>query len=333
MSADSHFHKYLFLNNFLFRAFFAALLTIACAAAHAQEQVQQAPVEAPTQAPSRDTASLARELVTAKGSYADKKRHYEEARVSAYVPILLKAVGAGPAWKPGHPNWQATERRINDEWRKLYADYLARMGRDVSYDWMDAALAGAYAQVFNVEELDALLAFYRLPAAGALLTLEKSLLEIYPREMVRALTRLLFGHETLNEREQAALRAPENRLRREFVELFESEKIFHDEILRIGARYVDAQHMLVQQGALATGAEAIDMLRSKLDATATADIQAFLKSPLARKERAFLGATFPAATPAAEDPVRAAAEEAAFYKNLRQLSLQWREVAAQPATK
>lgn len=320
MSTDSHYHKYLFLQNFMFRVMAIALLMTVCAASYAQT-------------PAPDAASLARELVTAKGGYAEKKRRYEEARISAYVPILLKAVGAGPAWKPGHPNWQATERRINDEWRKLYAFYLVRMGRDAAYDWMDAALAGAYAQIFTAGELEALLAFYRSPAAGALLALEKSVLEIYPREMVRALTRLLFGHETLSERDQAALRAPENRLRRDFVELFESEKIFHDEILRIGARYVDAQHALVQQGALATGAEAIDALRGKLDAAAAADLQAFLTSPLARKERAFLGATFPAATPAAEDPARAAAEEAAFYNTLRQLSLQWREFAAQPATR
>lgn len=325
MSTDTSHNTYLFLNHFIslvfhaFRAphaFCAALLAVGCAAACAQ-----------------DAASLASELITAKGGYTEKKRHYEEARLSAYVPILLKAVGAGPAWKPGHPNWQATEQRINDEWRKLYAEYLTRMGRDATYGWMDAALASAYAQVFNAEELDALLAFYRSPAAGTLIALEKSLLETYPREMVRALSRLLFGHETLSERDQAALRAPENRLRREFVELFESEKIFHDEILRIGTRYVDAQQALLQPGALATGAETIDALRGKLDAAMAADVQAFLKSPLARKERAFLGAAFPAATPVAEDPARTAAEEVVFYKNLRQLSLQWRELAAQPTTK
>jgi Uncharacterized protein conserved in bacteria (DUF2059) len=298
------------------RLLLASLLTLACAAASAQ-----------------DSAALARELVTAKGGYVEKKRLYEEARLRAYVPILLKAVGKGPAWRPGHPQWQATEQRINDEWRKLYAGYLARMGREATYGWMDEALATAYARLFSAEDLETLLVFYRSPAGGTLIALEKAVLEIYPREMVRSLTRLLFGHETLTEREQAAQRAPENRLRRDFVELFESERIFHDEILRIGARYVDAQHPLVQQGALATGADAIDALRGKIDDTALAQAQAFVKSPLARKERAFLGEIVPAATPVAEDPRRAAEEEAVFYQGLRQLSAQWREFAAQPAAK
>ena len=89
----------------------------------------------------QDAATLARELVTVKGGYVEKKRHFEEIRIRAYVPILLKAVGTGPAWKPGHPNWADTEQRIAEEWRKYYLEYLAHMGRDTSYSWVDGVLA------------------------------------------------------------------------------------------------------------------------------------------------------------------------------------------------
>ena len=73
----------------------------------------------------QDPFPLAQELITQKTGYTDKKRDLEELRVRAYIPVLLKAVGKGPAWNPQHPNWAATEKRINVEWRKLYADGTA----------------------------------------------------------------------------------------------------------------------------------------------------------------------------------------------------------------
>lgn len=276
----------------------------------------------------QDTNSLARDLVTLKGGYAEKKRLLEELRIRAYVPILLKAVGKGSAWRPGHPNWADTEQRIAGEWRKLYASYLARVGRDTNYQWMDAALTSAYAQVFSAGDLEALLRFYRSDAGTALIALEKPLLEPYMQELVRSLTRVLLGADLLTEREQAALRSPDNRLRRDFVEVFEAENVYHDEILRIGSRYIEGQQALLQQGALATTAATIDSLRGKLDATAVQEILAFVKSPLARRERAFLLTTLPAAIPVAEDPAQTAAEEAAFYKELAQRSAEWQKFAA-----
>ncbi len=101
----------------------------------------------------QDTAARARELVTVKGGYANKKIDIEELRIRAYIPILLKAAGKGEAWKTGHPNWADTERRIATEWRKLYADYMARMGRDMSFVWIDEALAREYARLFTCSHL------------------------------------------------------------------------------------------------------------------------------------------------------------------------------------
>lgn len=281
-----------------------------------------------TLALAQDSAVLARELVTLKGGYAEKKRQLEEVRIRAYIPILLKAVGKGPAWKPGHPNWAETERRIADEWRKLYVDYLTRMGRDTRYGWMDDALTREYARTFSSEELGVLLGFYRSSAGGALLALEKELLGFYPGEMLRSLARVMIGNETLSGREQALFRSPESRARRDFVSIFESEKIIHEESVRIGGAYVEASYPTVQLGAIATAADHIDALRSKLDAASLSTVQAFLQSDTSRKERAFLGAVVPTVTPTPEDPAHAMQEETAFYKGLEQLSAQWRELAA-----
>ncbi len=284
-----------------------------------------------TLAHAQDSAALARELVNIKGGYAEKKKHLEEVRIRAYIPILLKAVGKGPSWKPGHPNWLPTEQRIAEEWRKHYLDHLARTGRiasDRHYGWMDDALAREYARVFNADELGALTVFYRTATGGALLALEKEFLGFYPHEMLRSLARVMLGAEALTTRERDLFRAPESRERREFVELFESELLIHAESLRIGSPYLDANQPMVQQGALATAADAIDALRRKLDAAMAAELQTFLKSGLGRKERVFIGAALPAVTPADEDPARTKADEAAFYKGLQQLSAQWRELAA-----
>ena len=287
------------------------LLALGCAAfAHAQ-----------------DTAALARELVTVKDGYVDKKRLLEEVRIRAYIPILLKAVGKGAAWKPGHPNWVETERRIAEEWRKLYLDYLTRMGRDINYGWMDDAMAREYARLFSAEELGALLNFYGAAAGAALLALEKEFLTFYPGEMVRSLARVMIGNETLSEREQALFREPESRERRDFLAMFESEKIIQDETVRIGGAFVAENSAAVQRGALATAADLIDALRLKLEAATLAEVQAFLKSDTAGKERTFLEAAVPSVTPAQEDPAQAKREEAAFYKRLEQLSVRWRALA------
>ncbi len=295
-----------------------------------------------TLAQAQNTATLARELVTLKGGYADKKKQFEEVRIRAYVPMLLKAVGKGAAWKPGHPNWAETEQRIAGEWRQYYLDHLARMGRigpigsigpEPLYGWMDEALAREYARLFDADELGALLIFYGSPAGGTLLALEKEFLEFYPREMVRSLTRVLFGNEALSVREQVLFRSPENRERREFAALFETENMMVDECERIGGKYVEGSFPAVPQGALATAADPIDALRRKLDAATLSELHTFLKSGVGRKERAFIGAAVPAATPAEEDPARAIEEQAAFYKGLQQLSAQWRALAAKTAAK
>ncbi|MEQ1773310.1 MAG: DUF2059 domain-containing protein [Burkholderiales bacterium] len=281
----------------------------------------------------QDATTLAQNLVTIKGGYSGKKILLEEVRIRAYIPILLKAVGKGPAWKPGHPNWAATEQRIAEEWRKHYLDYLSRMGRDTSYRWMDDALVREYARVFNADELRVLLAFYRTAAGVTLLQLENEFLGFYPNEILRSLARVMLGTETLSARERELFRSPENRERRAFVELFESELFVHAESLRIGSPYVDANRPLVQQGALATGADNIDALRRKLDTATLAELHVFLKSDIGRKERVFVGAAVPTVTPAEEDPALAKREEAAFYNGLGQLSAQWRAFAAGSAAK
>jgi len=281
-----------------------------------------------TVAPAQDTAALARELVTVKGGYAEKKREFEELRIRAYIPILLKAVGKGPAWKPGHPNWAETERRIAEDWRKLYVDYLARTGRGAGYGWMDEALAREYVRAFSADELTALLKFYRSPAGGALVALEREFLGFYPREILRSLVRVMFGTETLTESEQQLMRSPENRERRDFIVIFETENVLREESLRIGSAYVRANSPLVQQGAITTGAGAIDALRRKLDAATLTELHVFLKSESGRKERAWMGAALPTATPAPVEPAQAAKDEAAFYQGLAQLSARWRELAS-----
>jgi hypothetical protein len=276
----------------------------------------------------QETLPLAQELVTTKTGYTDKKRDLEELRVRAYVPVLLKAVGKGPAWNPQHPNWAATEKRINAEWRKLYADYLARMARDAGFAWIDEALAREYSQRFTVEELTALLAFYRSPAGAALIELEKLFLVFYPAELTRALSRVMIGNDALSAAEQVAFRAPENRLRREFAVLFESETILFEEALRIGGAFVGENAAFVQQGAVATAAAEIDALRQKLPPALLAEVQAFLKTDAGLKEREFLALALRIAAPAGEDTARAKQEEAAFYKGLAELSAQWRAAAA-----
>ena len=293
------------------RLILLSLLALSCATlSHAQE-----------------TAALARELVTVKGGYANKKIDVEELRIRAYVPILLKVAGKGEAWKPGHPLWADTERRIATEWRKLYADYMARMGRDTSYTWMDDALAREYAKLFSAQELDALLEFYRSASGGALLALEKEFLEFYPAELVRSLARVMLGNEILSERDQAMFRAAEYRQRRDFVALFETEGILNAESQRIGSALVASNFVAVQRGAIATAANNIDTLRQKLNADMGAEVLTFLKTDVARREREFITVAVLSVTPAQEDPVQAQQEEAAFYKSLAALSTQWHALA------
>lgn len=279
-------------------------------------------------AQAQDNTVLARELVNIKNGYAEKKREFEELRIRAYIPILLKAVGKGPAWKPGHPMWAETERRIAGEWRKLYAGYLARVGRGADYSWMNQALAREYARAFTADELAALLKFYRSPAGAGLIAAEREFLGFYRDELLRSLARVMFGHETLPEREQQFMHSRENRERRDFITLFEIENILHEEALRIGSAYVRSNSFLVQLGAITTGASAIDALRRKLDSAALAELNAFVKSELGRKERAFITAAVPTSGSAPEDPAQTAREEAAFYKELAQLSARWRELAS-----
>ncbi len=299
------------------RLTFLLLLALGCAAfAHAQ-----------------DTATLARELVSVKGGYVGKKRQLEEMRIRAYIPILLKAVGKGAVWKPGHPHWAETERRITSEWRTLYADHMARIGRDASFIWIDEALAREYARLFSAQELEALLQFYRSAAGIALLALETAFLDFYPEAMARALARVMIGHDTLSERERAAFRAPANRERREFVRLFESATLLYEESLRIGGAWVAANDAALQHGALATAADSIDALRLAIAATTLAEVREFMQSDAARKAREFLAVALVTVTPAHEDAAQVQREEAAFYQGLAALSVQWRALAASTAEK
>lgn len=271
---------------------------------------------------------LAQELVALKGGYIDKKRDVEELRIRAYIPFLLKAVGKGPAWKPGHPNWESLERRIAGEWRKHYTDHMARMGRDTSYVWMDDAIAREYARLFSADEINALLDFYRSEPGAVLLALEREFLDFYPAELVRSLTRVMLGNDVLSDSERAAFRSPENRRRRDFAMLFESENVLNEEGLRIGGAFVAANPTDVQHGALATAAGGIDTLRQKLEAATTqAAVLTFLKSDLGLKEREFIALAILTVTPAQEDPAAAKQEVAAFYKGLGDLSAQWRTLA------
>ena len=269
----------------------------------------------------------AQELITLKGGYADKKRDLEELRIRAYIPILLKAVGPSATWKPGHPNWAPMEQRIAVEWRALYAGYMARMGRDTTFAWIDEALAREYARLFTAHELAALQAFYRSPAGEALVALEKQFLAFYPAELVRSLSRVMIGSNALSERETAAFRSPENRARRAFALLFESDTMLYEESLRIGGNFVAANSNVLQQGAVATAAESLDALRATLAPALLAEIQAFLKTEAAQKDREFLAVAVQTAIPAGEDAALAKQEEAAFYKGLAALSAQWRVAA------
>ncbi len=276
----------------------------------------------------QDTLPLAQELVALKGGYIDKKRDVEELRIRAYIPFLLKAVGKGPAWKPGHPNWESTRQRIATEWRQLYADHMARMRRDVSFVWIDDALAREYARLFSAHEIHTLLHFYRSAPGAQLLALEKAFIDIYPAELVRSLTRVMLGGDVLSATENAALRSPENHQRRDFVLLFESEKLLHDESLRIGGAFIAPHAAEVRHGALATGASPLDALRQKFEATTTQPaILAFLKTELSLKEREFLAQAVLTVTPTQEDPVAAKQEAAAFYQRLAIRAAQWRALA------
>ncbi len=306
-----------------FRFLLPALLALCCLThAHAQAQAE---AEADPPLPQ------AQELVTLKGGYADKKRDLEELRIRAYIPILLKAVGRGAAWKPGHANWAEMERRIALEWRALYAGYMARMGRDTGFAWIDEALAREYARLFSAGELDVLLTFYRAPAGETLVALEKTFLDFYPAELTRSLSRVMLGNDTLTAQETAAFRSPENRVRREFALLFESETILYEESLRIGGNFVAENSNVLQQGAVATAAARMDALRATLEPAVLAEIQAFLKTAAARKDRAFLAVAVHTVTPAQEDPTLAKQEAAAFYKDLAALSAQWRAAAGTAA--
>mgnify|MGYP003349148423 CR=1 FL=1 len=126
--------------------------------------------------------------------------------------------------------------------------------------------------------------------------------------------------------------APENRLRREFAVLFESETILFEEALRIGGAFVGENAAFVQQGAVATAAAEIDALRQKLPPALLAEVQAFLKTDAGLKEREFLALALRIAAPAGEDTARAKQEEAAFYKGLAELSAQWRAAAPMTST-
>lgn len=276
----------------------------------------------------QDNLTLARELIDLKGGYVEKKRRLEDARLQAYIPILLKAVGRGQDWKPSHPNWKAVESRITGDWMQLNADYLRSLGRDPAYDWFDTALARDYAQAFTAGELRQLAGFYRSAAGRTLLDLERKLLEFYPASMVRAFALSMVGTETLSGRESELFNSPASRIRRDFVRLFETEAIIREESFRAGGAYAEASYPTVQQGAIAIAADRIDALLELLPPAQRTSIEEFLASAPGRKERVFLARTTPVTLPAPEDPVMAMEKEAAFYARLGELTAQWRALAA-----
>jgi hypothetical protein len=274
-----------------------------------------------------EATTLARELVQVKGGYIAKKRLLEEMRLRAYVPLMLKAVGKGPQWNPTHPRWRAVEKRITEDWFGLNAAYLRSLGRDLSYVWIDDALAREYVRTLSVDELLELIAFYRAPAGIHLLKLELDLLAIYPASMVRALTLAMIATETLSGREQELFKSPESRLRRDFVSLFEIEAIIRQESVRTGGAYVEASYPTVQQGALAIAADRIDALRARMPLEVHSAVTTFLSGRAARKERALLASVLPVALAAPEDPVLAVQQETEFFKNLAAKTAEWRRMA------
>ncbi len=276
----------------------------------------------------QDGITLARELIGLKGGYVGKKRLLEDARLQAYVPILLKAVGRGQDWKPSHPNWKSVESRIAEDWMRLNAEYQRSLGRDPAYDWFDSALARDYAQAFTEDELRQLAGFYSSAAGRTLLDLERELLDFYPASMVRAFVLSMIGTETLSGRESESFNSPQSRIRRDFVRLFESETIIREESVRAGGAYAEASYPAVQQGAIAIAADRIDALRARLQSAQRASIEDFLASATGRKERAFLARTAPVTLPAPEDPVIAREKETEFYNKLEKLTAQWRALVA-----
>lgn len=276
----------------------------------------------------QDNLVLARELITLKGGYIEKKRLLEEARLQAYVPILLKAVGRGQDWKPSHPNWKSVESRITSDWMQLNAEYLRSLGRDPAYDWFDRALARDYAQAFSENELRQLAGFYRSAAGRTLLDLERRLLAFYPASMVRAFVQSMIAAEPLSDRESELFKSPDSRIRRDFVRLFESEAIIREESVRAGGAYAEANYPAVQQGAIAIAADRIDALRTLLQSAQRTAIEEFIASAPGRKERAFLARTAPVTLPAPEDPMLARDMETRFYKKLEDLTAEWRALAA-----
>ena len=276
----------------------------------------------------QDNLTLARELIDLKGGYVEKKRLLEDARLQAYVPILLKAVGKGQDWKPSHANWKSVESRIASDWMQLNAEYLRSLGRDPAYDWFDNALARDYAQAFTGSELRQLAGFYRSTAGRTLLDLERKLLGFYPASMVRAFALSMVSTETLSGRESELFNSPLSRIRRDFVRLFETEAIIREESFRAGGTYAEASYPTVQQGAIAIAADRIDALRELLPPAQRASIEDFLASAPGRKERVFLARTTPVTLPAPEDPVMAMEKETAFYTKLGELTAQWQALAA-----
>lgn len=276
----------------------------------------------------QDNLTLARELIDLKGGYVEKKRLLEDARLQAYVPILLKAVGRGQDWKPSHANWKAVESRITSDWMQLNADYLRSLGRDPAYDWFDHALARDYAKAFTDGELRQLAVFYRSAAGRTLLDLEQKLLEFYPASMVRAFALSMVSTETLSGRESELFNSPSSRIRRDFLRLFETEAIIREESFRTGGAYAEASYPTVQQGAIAIAAVRIDALRALLPPSQRMSIEDFLASAPGRKERTFIARTTPVTLPAPEDPVMAMEKETAFYARLGELTAQWRALAA-----
>ena len=282
-------------------------------------------------AKAQDTDVAARELLGIKGGYVAKKRILENARVLAYVPILLKSVGRGPQWNPGHPRWASVEQRIITDWTRINREYQLDQGVDPSYEWFDRALARGYAAAFSREELQRLADFHRSTAGVLLLRLERELLAFYPASLVAELGRAMIGSETLSGRGSELFRTTESRDRRDFISLFETETIIREESFRAGGAYAEASYPTVQHAALAASAGRIDLLRAQAAEHLPA-IKAFVDSDPGRKERRFLARTAPVILPAAEDPARLREAESAFYKKLEAVSAQWRALAGGTAS-